>query len=162
MENQTQKVKVVSKIRNKVTVRVPDLRFNRSWMAAGASVTIDKDLLEELMYDVGFANMIKMGILYIEDMEVKKELGLEPEDATEPVNIIVLSDREKAQYWSNNLSTVGFKDKIRKLGQAQLLELADYAIDHQIMNIEKNNVLKEACGKDVINAIRLQEQDKEA
>ena len=42
--------------------------------------------------------MIDSGMLYIEDMAVKKELGLEPEDAKEPVNIIVLSDKEMRHY----------------------------------------------------------------
>lgn len=156
------KVRIFSKIRNKVTVRVPDLRFNRSWPAAGSSVLVDREMLDELMYDTGFRNMIEMGILYIEDMEVKKELGLEPEDATAPVNIIVLSDKDKAQYWSQGLSVVGFKDKIKKLSRPQLEELADYAISHKIMDFDKCEALKERCGKDVIRAIQLEAQDKEA
>ena len=71
MEN---KVRVVSKVGNKVIVSVPDIRFSRVWPAAGASVNIDREVLEDLMYDTGFRNMIEMGILYIEDLEVKKEL----------------------------------------------------------------------------------------
>lgn len=158
MEN---KVRVVSKVGNKVTVSVPDIRFSRTWAAAGAVVNIDKEILEDLMYDIGFRNMIDMGILYIEDMETKKELGLEPEDATEPVNIIVLSDKDKKNYMTT-LSLVGFKDKIKKLSQTQLEELCNYAIDNKLIDVDKCKLLKEACGRDIMQAVRLNELDKEA
>ena len=157
MEN---KVRVVSKIGNKVIVNVPDIRFSRVWPAAGASVNIDREVLEELMYDTGFRNMIEMGILYIEDLEVKKELGLEPEDATEPVNIIVLSDKEKQQLLTT-YSLGGFKAKVAKLSRTQCEELCNYAIDNKLIDVDKAAVLKEACGRDILRAISLNEQDKE-
>ena len=155
------KVKVISTLKNRVTVNVPDIRFSRTWPTAGASVNIDKDTLEELMYDAGFANMVKMGILFIEDMEFKKEMGLEPEDATEPVNLILLNDKEK-RYYLTGISLVGFKDKLKKLSKNQIEELADYAIQNKLVDIEKCKVIKEACGRDVIRAIQLLEADKEA
>ena len=155
-----EKVKVISQVGHQVAVTIPDLRFSRMWPARGASVSIDRDVLEDMMYDPGFKNMLEMGILYIEDMEVKKDLGLEPEDANEPQNIIVLSEKERQYYWTE-LSLVGFKDKVKKLSKAQLEELADYAIEHRIMNVEKNKVIKEACGRDVIKAVQLVEQDQE-
>lgn len=154
------KVKVVSTLRNKVSVNVPDLRFSRAWPAAGASVSIEKETLEELMYDVGFKNMIESGILYIEDMPTKIELGLEPEDATEPVNIIVLSDRDK-RYYLTQLSLVGFKDKVKKLSRAQLEELCDYAIQNRLIDIEKDEILQQVCGRDIVNAVRLEKQNQE-
>ena len=155
------KIKVISTLKNRVTVDVPDIRFSRTWPTAGASVNIDKDTLEELMYDAGFANMIKMGILFIEDMDFKKEIGLEPEDATEPVNLILLNDKEK-RYYLTGLSLVGFKDKLKKLSKNQIEELADYAIQNKLVDIEKCKVIKEACGRDVVRAIQLLEADKEA
>lgn len=155
------KVKVISTLKNKVTVNVPDIRFNRTWVSAGMAVNIDRDTLNDLMYDAGFRNMINMGILYIEDMEVKKELGLEPEDATEPVNLILLTDKEK-KYYLTELSLVGFKDKVKKLSKNQLEELADFAIQNKLVDIEKCKVIKEACGRDVVRAIQLLEADQEA
>ena len=113
------KIKIVSTVGNRVIVEVPELRFSRTWPMAGSSVSVDKEVLEDLMYDIGFRNMIESGMLYIQDMETKKELGLEPEDAVEPVNIIVLSDKDK-KYYLTELSLVGFKDKIKKLSRPQL------------------------------------------
>lgn len=158
--DENQKVKITSAVKHKVIVNSPELRFSRTWPGYGSSVTVDKELLENLMYDLGFKNMIMLGILSIEDLQVKKDLGLEPEDATEPVNIITLTDSQRNYYWKE-LSLVGFKDKIRKLSRTQLEELAEYAIDHKIIDVDKCKLVKEACGRDVINAIRLMEQDKE-
>jgi hypothetical protein len=53
-----------------------------------------------MLWDNGVRVMIDRGILYIPDMKDKIDLGLEPEDATEPENIIVLSDLQ-----INNLLT---------------------------------------------------------
>ena len=160
MEKSNEKVKIISTVKHKVFVNIPELRFSRTWMSAGAVVSVERSLLEDMMYDIGFKNMINMGMLYIEDMEVKKELGIEPEDATEPVNVIILSDRDK-NYYLTELSLVGFKDKVSKLGRTQLDELCDYAIEHKLLNVQKCKVLKEACGRDVINAVRLSELNEE-
>ena len=154
------KVKIVSKVNHRVTVDVPEIRFSRTWLSEGSVVMVEKSTLEELMYDVGFQNMIAMGILYIEDLEVKKELGIEPPGATEPVNIIVLTDKERHMYLTS-LSLVGFKDKVKKLSRTQQEELCAYAIEHKLLDVEKAKVLKEACGRDIINAVRLNELDKE-
>ena len=154
------KVKVVSTVYGTVTVQLPNINFTRVWPDKGAAVMIPFAVLEEGIFDTGFNNMLRDGDLYIEDMEVKKDLGLEPEDANEPQNIIVLSEKERQYYWTE-LSLVGFKDKVKKLSKAQLEELADYAIEHRIMNVEKNKVIKEACGRDVIKAVQLVEQDQE-
>lgn len=156
-----EKVKIKSMVNNKVSVVVPELRFSRSWNAAGSIVSVDKELLEELMNDIGFYNMLNMGILYIEDMETKKELGLEPEEATEPTNIIVLNDKDK-RFYLTTLSVPGFKEKIKKLSSTQLNELCDFAIDNKIVDMEKCELLKEACGRDVIKAITLKKQNEEA
>ena len=156
-----EKIPVINKVTHSVTVSSPELRFTRTWPAYNSVVKIDKEVLDDLMYDIGFSNMLKMGILYIEDMNIKKDLGLEPEEATEPQNIIVLSDKDK-HYYLTQLSLVGFKDKISKLGKEQINELCNYAITNQLIDIEKAKVLKEACGRDIVAAIRLTEQNKEA
>ena len=159
MEN-SNKVKVISAVTGRVGVFVPELRFSREWMAQGQAIPIERETLDELMYDQGFRYMIETGILYIEDMEVKKELGVEPEDATEPQNVIVLTDKERDQYM-RLLTLKNFKEKVDKLGFEQICELADYAIRNKIMDLEKSKYLKTKCGKDIIRAIQLKEQDEE-
>lgn len=154
------KVKIVSKTKSPISVKVADIHFSREWAKEGAFVNIDREQLDELMYDNGFRYMIDSGMLYIEDMQVKKELGLEPEDAEKPVNIIALSDEDKKRYMTM-MPIYDFKPALKKLKYEQLLALADYAIEHEIGDFQKAEEIKKACGKDIITAIKLNRQDKE-
>lgn len=156
-----EKVKVKSMVMHKVSVSSADLRFSRTWPGYGAVVSIDREVLDELIYDVGFRNMLTSGILYIEDMQVKKDLGLEPETATEPQNIIVLTEKDKRYYMSSDLSLVGFKEKIKKLSMEQIYELCNYAINNKLLDVEKAKVLKEVCGRDIIAAVNLTAKNEE-
>ena len=86
------KVKVISTVYGTVTVQLPNMNFTRVWPNKGAAVMIPFAVLEEGIFDTGFNNMLRDGDLYIEDMEVKKALGREPDDATVPENVIVLPE----------------------------------------------------------------------
>lgn len=155
-----EKVRVISQNQGPIFVRIDDLRFSREWPNKGAAVSIDKEMLEEMMYDNGFKYMIDTGMLYIEDMKVKKELGLEPEDAEEPVNIIVLSDNDMKRMMGA-MPFAEFNAKLKTLNYEQQLSLADYAIQNEMGDYQKCDAIKKACGKDILTAIRLNREDKE-
>lgn len=155
-----EKIRVISKHQGPVSVNISDLRFKREWPNKGASVLIEKETLEEMMYDSGFKYMIDTGMLYIEDLEVKKELGLEPEDATEPVNIIVLSDNDMKRMMTA-MPQFEFDAKLKTLNYEQMLALADFAIKNELGDFGKCDAIKKACGKDILTAIRLNREDKE-
>ena len=74
-------INVINKVNHQVGVVVPELNFRRDWMGKEQKIAIDENLLKELMFDPGFHNMVMQGILYIEEMDVKKELCIEPLDA---------------------------------------------------------------------------------
>ena len=112
------------------------------------------------MYEPGVDYMFKTGILYIDDMEVKKELGLEPETATEPQNIIVLDEKQIKRYL-----TVApfheFKAIMDKLSKEQRTEMANYAVDNEILpSLDKSDYIKKAIGIDVMQAINLNRLNK--
>lgn len=154
------KVNVISKVRNLISVKVPYIAFAREWPRQESVVPIEEEVLEQLMQDPGFKYMIDQGMLYIEDLEVKKELNIEPEDATEPVNVIVLSDPERAKYMKvYDFKT--FEEKVKKLSHEQIMQLANYAINNRILDYDKAKLIKELCGKDITQAIRLSDLDKE-
>lgn len=155
-----EKIRVVSKHQGPISVNISDLRFKREWPNKGASVLIEKETLEEMMYDSGFKYMIDTGMLYIEDLEVKKELGLEPEDATEPVNIIVLSDNDMKRMMTA-MPQFEFDVKLKTLNYEQMLALADFAIKNELGDFGKCDAIKKACGKDILTAIKLNREDKE-
>lgn len=159
--NDKEKVTIVSTVNGTVGIYLPDLRFRKEWTRKGMKVQVDKELLEDILYDPGSEYMFKTGMLYIEDMDVKKELGLEPEDATQPVNIIVLNDKDKERYLKN-LPLHEFKEKVKELSVEQRRDLVDYAVEHEVISFDKNEVLEELVGLNPMKMIQLNRQNKEA
>lgn len=155
------KIYVVNMSNGIAVVNLPDLRFKREWPVKGARIAIDRDILDEAMYDPGFSYMINTGILYIEDMDTKKELGIEPEDATEPVNVIILSD-EKKDYYLRVCSYKDFVEMAEKLPKEQLLGLVEYAIEHECLEARRCEYLKKKTGRDILKTIVLKRESAEA
>ena len=155
------KVKVTSTTVGTVSVFDPSIPFRAEWPAKGSTRPIEEETLEQLIYFPGFKYMLDHGMLYIEDMEVKKRLGLEPEDAKEPTNIIVLTEQEKGKYMKV-YPLDKFKQEVKKLSPEQLVDLADYAIEHEIADFGRSEVLEKLCGKNIIKGIQLARQNKEA
>lgn len=157
MEN---KVKVVNLISSRVNINIPDIRLNRIWERKGAVKVIPFDQLEEAMYNPGVEALFREGILGIDDLETKKALGLEPDDATEPVNIIVLNDNQRKRYLTV-MPTNEFKAKVKELPIEQVRELAKYAIDNEIAAFDKAEIIKKMIGTDIIGTIQLNKADTE-
>ena len=158
MENK--KVKVKSLVNGRLGIKLPDLRLNVRWDRKGQTRMIDFEVLQEAMFDYGTEYMFKQGMLGIEDMETKIALGLEPEGATEPQLIKVLSD-EQMKRMMTVMPIFEFKEEIRTIPKEQILNLVDFAIQNEYSDIRKCDVLKEITGIDVISAIRLNREDKE-
>lgn len=158
--NKMEKVVIISNT-NHIGVNLPDIRFSRKWATKGAKIAVEKEIFEQMMYDPGTRYMFESGMLYIEDLEIKKEVGLEPEDATKPVNIIILDDKQRQRYMTV-MPTEEFIASIKKLGYEELQNLADYAIEHELVgDLKKCDELQKLIGKDIIGAIRLNKLDKE-
>lgn len=157
MEN---KVKVVNLISSRVNINIPDVRLSRVWERKGAVRVIPFEQLEEAMYNPGVEALFREGILGIEDLEVKKALGLEPEDVAEPVNIITLNDNQRKRYLTV-MPTSEFKVKIKELPIEQIRELAQYAIDNEIVAFDKAEIIKKMIGTDIIGSIQLNKADTE-
>lgn len=158
MENK--KVEITSLVSGRITINLVDPRIKRTWERKGVKRYIDFEDLEQAMYNQGVEYMFTQGILGIEDMDVKIALGLEPEGAKEPVNIIILTDAQKRRYLTvaplNEL-----KEIIDKLSYEQIQELADFAIENELSNFDRCEILKKAIQVDVIQAIRNKRADKE-
>jgi hypothetical protein len=154
------KVKVTNLISSRVNINIPELTIRRVWERKGVVRTIPFDQLEEAMYHPGVEALFKNGVLGIEDMEVKKALGLEPEDAKEPVNIITLNDQQRKRYLTV-MPLPEFKEKIRELSRDQLNELAQFAIQNEIADFDKSEVIKKIIGTDIIECIKLNRADQE-
>lgn len=154
------KVKIISAFDGRCGIDNADLHISRRWPARGSVVTLDKATVEELMFDDAFKNMVEDGTLYIEDFELKKELGIEPEDATAPT-IVYLSDKELERFWKI-MPLAQFKVEVKKLKKAQVDSLVDYAIQHgDEGSIPKANYLTEISGRNILKGIELKKAAQE-
>ena len=157
MENK--QVMITNTIKSRVGINVPDLHLKRVWEKKGVKKPIDFETLQQAFYDPSVEYLLREGILYIDDMEVKIALGLEAEGA-ESLNIVVLNDNDLNRYL-NVMPTFEFKNKVSTLGREQIQALVDYAIEHELTPYDKCNILKEITQTDIIRAVQLNRDDKE-
>lgn len=134
-----------------VSVVKPDYGIRRKWNKRNQVMALPFDIVEQLLWDRGFRNLIDSGILYIEDMQTKIDLGLEPEGADQPVNIRSLNDQDMQNIWNAPIAV--FKKEIEELPQIQIDNLVEYAIAHDIADAAKCGHIKQLTGKDILKAI---------
>ena len=158
MENK--KIAIINQSNSRVGINIPDLRFKRVWEKKNAKILVDMDVLREIIYDAGVSYMFEQGILFIEDMDAKIELGLEPESAKAPVNIIRIDDAMLKRALGPMI--IGdFKKFFEPLTDEQKHQVAEYAIEHECTDFNKAEIIQQATGINVISAIQLNRADKE-
>ena len=156
MENK--KVILTNTIKSRVVINVPEANLRRVWEKKGAKKSIDFKVLEEAIYDKSVEYLLKEGILYIEDMDVKIALGLEEEDATEPT-IVMLTDEDMHRFLTA-MPIFDFKQKVKTLSREQVQALVEYAIEEELTDYEKTEFLKALTEIDIIRAVQLRRDDK--
>jgi len=154
------KIKVISAYDGRCGIDNVGLHISRRWQGRGDSVVFTKEQIEELQFDTAFMNMVREGILYIEDMEVKKEIGIEPEEAEEPT-LILLDEKALRRFW-RDMPLAQFKLETKNLTIQQIKSLADYAIRHGGEgSIEKANYLTTISGQNILKGIELEKLSQE-
>ena len=154
------KIKVISATDGRCGIDNLDLRISRRWPARGSVVTFTKEQIDELQFDPAFMNMVREGLLYIEDMDVKKEIGIEPEDAEKPT-IILMDDKALKCFWKD-MPLAQFKVEIKTLTGEQIKSLAEYAIRHgEDGSIDKAKYRSKISGYQILKGIELERQNKE-
>ena len=156
----SEKVTVISNSKSIVSIFIPELRLKRTWNKKGSKIAIDKEVLEEAMYNPGVEYMFKTGILYIKDMQDKIDLGLEPEGATKPENIIILTDEEKKEWLSSKKQAWELKTMLEKLSHESRKDFCDFVIENELLEGKKAEVIKEVCGVDIVRAIQLKQANE--
>lgn len=158
MENK--QVMITNTTKSRVGINVPDLHLKRVWEKKGVKKPIDLATLQQAFYDPSVEYLLREGILYIDDMEAKILLGLEEEGAETP-NIVVLTDVDLNRYLTV-MPTFEFKEKVRGLSREQVQSIVDHAIEHELTPYDKCEFLKELTQTDIIRAVQLNRDDKEA
>lgn len=150
-----------SAVEGSVSVNYPQYGVNRKWNKIGQPMSMPYEVVEQCLWENGFRRMIESGILYIENMQDKIDLGLEPYDATEPTNIIVFNENEMKELWKT-ATLDEFKEKVLSAPRTQVDSLITYAIKNEIVEMDKVNFIKKLTGKDVLASVTLKRDVEEA
>ena len=149
---------VTNTTNHSVLIQLPDIKFRRTWQKE-SSIKVDIEVLREAIYDTGFKAFIDDGVLFIEEKEIRVELGLEEEDAKKPF-ITILKSAQMTRLIK--AATVGeFKSTLSEITKEQALSLVDMAIREKSISMDKLMALKEKTGIDVVKAIELERQNEE-
>ena len=116
-------------------------------------------MLREAIFNPGVSYLFEKGILYIEDLDFKKEIGLEPYDAVKET--IVLLEDKMIERMLTNMPIAEFRAEFKKLTDVQMEEVAQYAVDHAMIDMNKAEIMKSLCGMDVLKIYNLKKQNEE-
>ena len=155
-----EKVIVTSMVGGTVGFTAPNSRIKKIWPKKGTKLPVEKDLLREAIYQPGIEYLFKNGILYIDDMDFKIELGLEPEGTEQPTAIIPVDEK----YLNRVLKLMPIaemKAAINKMSDNQKKELLDYAVEQNDIQLDRLDVLKKLLDVDVLKVIELKRQKEE-
>ena len=130
---------------------------HRVWNKKGQKLPVSKDVLREAIYEPGIEYMFKKGILYIDDMEMKIELGLEAPGTTAPTEVLPVDDK----YLNRVLKLMPIsemKAAIDKMSIVQKQELVDYASKQNDIQLDRLAIVSDKCGIDILKTIELNRQ----
>jgi hypothetical protein len=130
---------------------------HRVWNKKGQKLPVSKDVLREAIYEPGIEYMFKKGILYIDDMEMKIELGLEAPGTTAPTEVLPVDDK----YLNRVLKLMPIsemKAAIDKMSIVQKQELVDYASKQNDIQLDRLAIVSDKCNVDILKTIELNRQ----
>lgn len=157
-----EKVLVTSMVKHSVGIMLPQNGYmvEKRWAQKGAKLLIDKESLREGIYLPGVEYMFKNGLLYIDDMEFKIELGLEEPEAKVPTNIVPV-DEKYLERVMKRMPLAEMKQALKKMSADQLEELIAYASSQNDIQLDRISAIKEATGTDLFKVIDLKRQREE-
>ena len=158
MENR--KVIIENMTNSRVGIDIPELRLMRVWEKKGVKKPVDFDVLKEAIYNEGVEYMFKTGILYIDDIDVKIELGLEESKEDLKIKYPYLKIKESyhwvddvnSKYYNNLVTTENIKTDYQYVKQIKEKDfktsenLIKYDSYKYLINIEYNRKGKKING----------------
>ena len=149
-----ERVMVTSMVSGRIGLVLPRLHINKVWPKKNTKLPVEKDVLREAIYEPGVEYMFKQGLLYIDDMDFKIELGLEEEGTKAPTNVIPMDEK----YMNRVLKLMPIaemKKAISAMNDNQKRELIDFASEQNDISFDRMDVIKKLTGIDVVKVIEL-------
>ena len=145
------KVMITSMVGGTVSVSALE---HRVWNKKGQKLPVSKDILREAIYEPGVEYMFKKGILYIEDMDFKIELGLEAEGTKVPTEILPMDEKFMNRVLKL-MPVPEMKTTIDKMTMVQKQELVDFAVKQNDISLDRIKIVSDKCGVDILKTISL-------
>ena len=145
------KVMVTSMVGGTISVSALE---HRVWNKKGQKLPVSKDILREAIYEPGVEYMFKKGILYIEDMDFKIELGLEAEGTKVPTEILPMDEKFMNRVLKL-MPVPEMKTTIDKMTMVQKQELVDFAVKQNDISLDRIKIVSDKCGVDILKTISL-------
>lgn len=154
------KVIVTSMVNGLISINRPEHRLVRVWPKKGTKLPVEKDALREAIFEPGVEYMFKNGMLYIDNMAFKIELGLEEEGTEEPTAIVPV-DEKYLERVLKRMPLTEMKAAIRAMNDEQKHEMLDYASEQDDIKMDRIYAIKEITGADLFKVIELKKQREE-
>ena len=154
------RVIVTSMVNGIIGINRPEYRLVKTWPQKGSKLPVEKDSLRQAIYEPGVEYMFKKGMLYIDDMDFKIELGLEEEGTKTPTAIIPV-DAKYLERVLKRMPVREMKEVVKTMNDVQRRELIDYATEQNDIQLDRINAIKELTGIDLLRVIDLKNQKGE-
>ena len=155
-----ERVMVTSMVSGRIGLVLPRLHINKVWPKKNTKLPVEKDVLREAIYEPGVEYMFKQGLLYIDDMDFKIELGLEEEGTKTPTNVIPMDEKYMARVLKL-MPIAEMKKAISAMNDNQKRELIDFASEQNDISFDRMDVIKKLTGIDVVKVIELKRSREE-
>lgn len=155
-----ERVMVTSMVSGRIGLVLPRLHINKVWPKKNTKLPVEKDVLREAIYEPGVEYMFKQGLLYIDDMDFKIELGLEEEGTKTPTNVIPMDEKYMARVLKL-MPIAEMKKAISAMNDNQKRELIDFASEQNDISFDRMDVIKKLTGIDVVKVIELKRSKEE-
>jgi hypothetical protein len=136
-----------------LVINAPEIPLVKTWNKRGAIYPIDNDVLIQAFYSTSLEELVRKGLLIIEDKQFLIEVGLAEEEST--VMAIELTPALKEKCIST-MPVWELEQTLGKMSEYQISELAEYAIaNHTKMKMDRIELLGKASHKNILKAIEL-------
>ncbi len=152
-------VNIKSAVRGRICIYNPEINFRRVWERKGATKKVPYKVLQEVIYDSGVEYLFKEGMLQILDKGVAVQLGLVEDEKEE--ELLSLTDAQRKRLLTT-APVAELSATLTKLSKEQIEELADTAIDLEVTDLKRLDLLKKYTDKNIMRAVMLNRDNKEA
>ncbi len=136
-----------------LVINAPEIPLVKTWNKRGAVYPIDRDALIQAYYSTSLEELIRKGMLVVDDKQFLIEVGLAEEENTTFAIELTPALKEKC---INAMPLWELEQTLGKLSEYQISELAEYAIEnHTKMKMDRIEILGKASHKNILKAIEL-------